>query len=173
MPLNLIKKYPELLELSSYNERDRTECLRKIYNRDVEEYELLFRGCKIYPTKHENDGSTFATHFAHMTTKEFVEIDDNGKETKKRSFDIFRSERLHWVKQHIEEATKEQQIVVFSNNYPQIRTYIWNQKEKYVVILEPQRKPNSYYLLTAYYLNDKKGIKQMESKYKKRMDNII
>lgn len=55
MPLNLLKKYPELLDLASYTENSRYKCLRKIYNRDIEDYELIFRDCRIYPIKHEND----------------------------------------------------------------------------------------------------------------------
>jgi len=172
MPFNLIKQYPELLELASYTEQERNVCLKKIYDRDIQDYILTFRGKRIYPTKHENDSSTFATHFSHMTTKEFVEI-ESGKEIKKRSFDIKRSERLHWVKTHIEETSKENDIVVFSNEYPKVRTYIWNKKEKYVVILEPQKKSNAYYLLTAYYLDEKRGVKQLENNYKKRMSNVI
>lgn len=172
MPFNLIKQYPELLELASYSEQDRNICLQKIYDRDIKDYILTFRGKRIYPTKHENDSPTFATHFSHMTTKEFNDTDENGKTIKKRSFDIKRSERLHWVKPHIEETTKDNDIVVFSHNYPKVRTYIWNKKEKYVVILEPQRR-NAYYLLTAYYLDEKRGIKQMENNYKKRMSEII
>lgn len=173
MPFNLLKKYPDLLELASYNTHDRNECLRKIYKRDIEEYDLFFRNARIYPTKNESDETTFNTHFAHLTTKEFEETNELGEIVKKRSFDMFRSIRLHWVRAHIEEITNEPDILVFSNEYPHIRTYIWNKKEKYVVILEPQRKPNSYYLLTAYYLNEKKSIKQMESKYKKRMSKVV
>ena len=173
MPLNLLKKYPELLDLSSYTEKDRTECLRKIYKRDIEDYLLFFRQSKVYPTKNENDETTFATHFGHLTGKNFTETNENGETIKKRSFDIFRSQRLHWIKTHIEEQTGEQDILVFSNDYPSVRTYIWNKKQSYVVILEPQRKPNSYYLLTAYYLNEKGSIKQMENKYQKRMSNVV
>lgn len=172
MPFNLLKKYPELLELASYNSYDRNICLQKIYKRDVEDYDLFFRNSRIYPTKNENDGVTFATHFAHLTTKEYEEKDENGNVVAKRVFDMFRSVRLHWVKPHIEESTSEVDILVFSNDYPCVRTYIWNKKQNYVVILEPQRKPNSYYLITAYYLNEKKSIKQMENKYKKRMQGV-
>lgn len=173
MPFNLLKKYPDLLELASYNTHDRNECLRKIYKRDIEEYDLFFRNARIYPTKNESDETTFDTHFAHLTTKEFEETNELGGTEKKRSFDMFRSVRLHWVKTHIEEETNEADILVFSNDYPRVRTYIWNKKEKYVVILEPQRKSNCYYLLTAYYLYEKKSLKQMESKYKNRMDKVV
>lgn len=173
MPFNLIKQYPELLELASYSEHDRNICLQKIYDRDIKDYILTFRGKRIYPTKHENDNPTFATHFSHMTTKEFNDTDENGNAIKKRSFDIKRSERLHWVKPHIEETTKDNDIVVFSHDYPKVRTYIWNKKEKYVVILEPQKKSGAYYLLTAYYLDEKRGVKQLENNYKKRMSEVI
>ncbi len=172
MPFNLLKKYPKLLDLASYSVQDRTDCLRKIYKRDIECYDLFFRSSRIYPTKSENDESTFDTHFTHLTTKEFDEISENGEKVRKRSFDMLRSQRLHWVKTHIEETTGESDILVFSNDYPAVRTYIWNKKENYVVILEPQRKPGNYYLLTTFYINEKKTMNQLKSKFKNRLSDI-
>lgn len=172
MPFNLLKKYPEFLDLEAYSVQDRTDSLRKIYKRDIENYDLFFRSSRIYPTKNESDGSSFDTHFTHLTTKEFDETDENGKIVRKRSFDILRSKRLHWVKSHIEELTGESDTLVFSNDYPSVRTYIWNKKESYVVILEPQRKPGNYYLLTAFYVDDKKTKNQLQSKYKNRLTDI-
>lgn len=52
---------------------------------------------------------------------------------------------------------------------PQVFTLI--QKEKYVIVLECQRK-SSYYLLTAYYLNKEYAEKGIKKKMKKRLPNI-
>jgi len=48
-----------------------------------------------------------------------------------------------------------------------IRTYIYDQTEHYVMVLEPLRKINEYYLLTAYHLKGKDN-KKIENKYKRR-----
>ena len=55
-----------------------------------------------------------------------------------------------------------------------VRTYIYNKKEKYVIVFEPQiRNGASYYLLTAYYLNKEYGVKQIENKLKKRLNVVL
>ena len=53
MPINLLKKYPELLELTG-NLRGMLESLRGIYNRDIENNpDFKFRGIIIHPLKSE------------------------------------------------------------------------------------------------------------------------
>ena len=51
------------------------------------------------------------------------------------------------------------------------KTYVYDKKEKYVIVLECQRK-SSYYLLTAYYLNKEYAEKGIKKKMKKRLPNI-
>lgn len=54
----------------------------------------------------------------------------------------------------------------------QSKIHIYDRKEKYVIVLECQRK-NSYYLLTAYYLNKDYAEKSIYKKMKKRLPNVI
>lgn len=85
-----------------------------------------------------------------------------------------RSERLHWLKTHIEEKVDDSDIVVFDiierNQRKHIdveRVYIYNKTRKYIIVLQPQtRNGNSYFLLTAYYLNKSYGEKQIRKKLK-------
>ena len=35
------------------------------------------------------------------------------------------------------------------------RTYIWDKDEDYIIVLEPLRNKEEYYLLTAYYMEGK------------------
>ena len=52
--------------------------------------------------------------------------------------------------------------------------YIYNIPQKYVIVLEPQvRSGNAYYLLTAYYLDEDYGEKQMKKKMKKRLQDVL
>ena len=47
------------------------------------------------------------------------------------------------------------------------RVYVYNKTRKYLIVLQPQkRNRNSYYLLTAYYLNKSYGEKQIKKKLK-------
>jgi len=174
MPLNLLKQYPELLELGQFNQYERRNSLLGIFKRDVENNNsFVFRNKRLRPTKKEGEPS-MQTLFNHLTTKK--DVDENGKKLKSRSFEIHRSIRLHWLRFHVEERKKEK-ILVFSyedriDRKDVIRTYIYNRNEKYVIILEPQRSKTDYYLLTAYYLNEKQGLRQMKQKYKNKLNEV-
>lgn len=66
-------------------------------------------------------------------------------------------------------------MLLFSVKEPEgYRTYFYDKDEKYVVVLEPLRTKDEYYLLTAYYLtgSDAKRDKIM-AKYKKRRLNEV
>jgi hypothetical protein len=45
------------------------------------------------------------TLFHHLTTCK--DLDEKGKETGSRSFEMARSQRLHWIKYHIDENKNE------------------------------------------------------------------
>lgn len=179
MPTNLLKEYPELLEILHLPADKRKESLLKIFKRDIEDNEdFKFRGVQIYPIK--TDGEIdMAREFMHLTTEEVEDIDENGqKQAKKRVFDMHRSQRLHWINQHIHERIPEN-IEIFSvierdtNKRQDItKTYIYDTKEKYVIVLECHRK-GGYFLLTAYYLNRPYAEKGMKKKMKKRLKEVV
>lgn len=77
MPTNLIKKYPQLLELTG-NLSDILTSLRRIYNRDIQDNpDFKFRGIPIHPLKSEGQEDMDRT-FRHLTTKEYDQFDDDG-----------------------------------------------------------------------------------------------
>ncbi len=166
MPLNLLKTYPQLLEIAHMNEYSRKQSLRAVFDRDItHNTSFKFRGKQIRPTKQEGE-PPMQTLFRHLTTRE--DKDEEGNKTGERSFEMARSVRLHWVKHHIDELKKDN-VEIFSyedriNRKDVIRTYIYDKDEKYVIILEPQRSGSDYYLLTAYHLNEPGGKKQIEKK---------
>ena len=170
MTFNKIAKYPKVLDLNAYSARQRTDTLYEIYERDIFNNDgLRWRDSEVRPTKSNSDIATKDTCFMHLTHKSST--DENGVKSRD-SFDVHRSSRIHWIKTHI--STKINGVLVFDvidrvKGRNMLRTYIYNEKEKYVVILEPKRKDDSYYyLLTAYYLDEKYGSKQIMQKYKKR-----
>ncbi len=179
MPFNLLKKYPQLLEILHLEEPQRKKSLMSIYKRDIEDNpNFKFRGKQIYPIK--SDGTAdMGRQFIHLTCEEIQETDDNGKSFyPKRVFEKDRSQRLHWIKHHIDESSPEN-IKVFSvkernqkKRCDVIKTYIYDEKEKYIIVLECQKK-NSYYLLTAYYLNKPYAEKSLKKKIKKCLPDII
>lgn len=51
MPFNLLKKYPELLEILHLNEHQRKKSLMGVYKRDIEDNpNFKFREKQIYPS---------------------------------------------------------------------------------------------------------------------------
>ncbi len=174
MPLNLAKKYDQLLDIGQYNEYQRKESLMRIFKRDIEDNpNFKFKKKQIRPTKKEGE-SPMQTLYHHLTTRD--DKDEKGKKLGARSFEMARSVRLHWVKVHIEETTKVD-VVVFSyedrvDGKDVIRTYVYNKTSEYVLILEPQKSNQDYYLLTAYYLNEPGGKKQIEKKLKRKLDKV-
>jgi hypothetical protein len=176
MPLNLTKKYPELLDILSLSEKDRIESLKMIFKRDIEENSNLnFRSRKIYPIKGEEPNMQLL--FRHLTTEE-IKVTEEGNAHSKRVFEKERSQRLHWIKFHLEEQKKES-VEIFSveerdqkKRQNITRTYIYDKEQNYVIVLEPQRNQRDYYLLTAYYLNKDYGKKSIDKKLKHKLANI-
>ena len=118
MPLNLLKKYNELLELAALNDFQRQKSLQGIFNRDIKDnLDFKFQHKQINPTPADGIDS-MERLFAHLTT---VIID---KSANKREFDLARSVRLHWLRHHLEER-KKHDMYIFSVREPYgIRTYI-------------------------------------------------
>ncbi|MFZ4526186.1 MAG: hypothetical protein ACOYOE_11765 [Chlorobium sp.] len=174
MPLNLLKKYPQLLELAHLNEKDRTDSLMRIFKRDIEDNAgFAFRKKQIRPLK--KDGQTpMQVLFHHLTTR--GEKDEKGNDTKARSFEMARSQRLHWLRHHTQESGPVG-VEIFSyedriGRKDVIRTYIYDTAQEYVIILEPQRSRLDYYLITAYHLNEPGGKKQIQKKKKGKLAEV-
>lgn len=175
MPLNLIKIYPDLLEIAQFNVHQRTVSLRGVFKKDIEDnIGLNFRTKIIRPLKKEEGVSALDTLFDHLTKRD--DKDNKGNKLGTRSFEVARSIRLHWIRFHIEEK-KAQKFEVFSyldriDGRSIIRTYLHDIEREYVVIIEPQRSGLDYYLITAYHLNEPGGKKQIEKKSKKRLSEL-
>jgi hypothetical protein len=168
MPLNLLKTYPNLLDIAAMNDFQRKKSLKGVFDRDITNNpNFAFHTKQINPTPADGQDS-MERLFTHLTTV----ITD--KSTKKREFDLARSVRLHWIQYHIEE-NKKQNMFVFSVAEPDgNRTYIYDKDEFYVIVLEPMRKKNEYYLLTAYYLDGKDKVRdKMLKKYRRRLPDVL
>ena len=96
MPFNLLKKYPELLEILHLGDKERKASLYRVYRRDIEDNEAFkFREKRVYPIK--SDGEIdMQREFMHLTTTDDKEAE--GAATKKRVFEPDRSRRLHWIR---------------------------------------------------------------------------
>lgn len=168
MPFNLLKEYNAFLELEAFTENERKISLKGVFDRDfANNPNLCFKQKTIKPTPKDGE-IPMNTLFTHLTT----EVTD--KNTKQRTFEIERSKRLHWVKHHLEERMK-QNMLHFSVKEPEgIRTYIYDISENYVIVLEPFRNSNEYYLITAYYLRgkDSKRNKILQKYNKRRLSEL-
>lgn len=179
MPLNLIKKYPELLELIG-SLKDMQASLRRIYVRDIEDNaDFKFRGIPIHPIKAEEGQLEMDMTFTHLTTREYHPTDDSGNPLpSKREFDIQRSKRLHWINHHVHERTPEN-IEVFTiierdqdKRVDVKHTYIYDKVGKYVIVFD-RRQQKDFRLLTAYYLDEPYAEKMMKKKMKKKLADVL
>lgn len=178
MPFNLIKIFDQLLEIEHLNDYARRRSLRGVFDRDItENHNLNFRSKVIRPIKAEQP--TFDILFDHLISEDVDEIDEKGQKYSKRYFEMQRSVRLHWIKVHLDESCSDN-IHVFSASEKShkskknvIRTYIYNEDKKYVVILDPQRSKLDYYLVTAFYINKEYGEKKIKKQYKNRLPEIL
>ncbi len=168
MPLNLVKEYPELLTLLGSPEENKRS-LRRIFDRDIaNQTNFCFRGIRIHPIKAEGVDS-MDTLFTHLTCKA-EEVEVTGRSSyKHRVFDRLRSERLHWIAHHINERSP-QSIQIFTlqerdqkKREDVTKTYIYDQTEEYVIILEHQRA-SGYYLLTAFHITEASVQRQIKKK---------
>ena len=177
MPFNLIKQYPELLEIMHLTPEQRQSSLVKIFKRDIEENtDFRFRGTQIYPIKTDGEAD-MEREFMHLTTERVEEKDENGNIIKKNVFEPQRSKRLHWINHHLHEKTPAN-IVVFSvterdqeKRQNVTKTYIYDKVEKYIIVLECQRG-KGYYLLTAYHLYRSYSEKQIQKKMNHALPNV-
>nr|WP_321411145.1 hypothetical protein [uncultured Carboxylicivirga sp.] len=168
MPFNQLKKYNQLLELAALNPAQQKKSLQSIFDRDITNNpSFKFKQRHITPTPKDGE-IKMSTLYTHLTT---VIVD---KVTRKREFDNDRAIRLHWVKYHVDENKKDN-ILIFSVKEPEgNRTYIYDKDEKYVVVLEPLRAKDEYYLLTAYYVKGKDAKRdKFASKYKRRLNEVL
>jgi len=168
MPLNLLKRYNELLDISGLPLQQRESSLKGIFDRDIaNNAHFNFRNKKITPTP-EDGRVEMETLYRHLTTV----ITD--PKTRHRDFDIHRSQRLHWVKHHIEQK-KGNSMLYFTVKEPEgFRTYIYDMDERYVIVLEPKHNNTIYFLLTAYYLQGKDAQRdKILKKYKRRIEETL
>lgn len=172
---NLLKVYNALLDVDALSPKERILSLRRVFDRDIpNNAKFGFRGKKIYPIPTDGQDKIDLL-FAHLTTKV---IDP---QTKHREYDRPRSIRLHWIKFHIEERKHDDMLVFSTINGREKRTYIYDVKEKYVIVLEPKsaKRENGqiyryYYFLTAYPLEGKDAKRnKIEKLYARRIDEIL
>jgi len=176
MPFNLIKKYPELLELLHLTEPQRLESLNGILKKDIIDNDALnFRTKRIRPIKGEEPDLGIVLR--HLVTED-VEVERDGRIFKSRVFEMDRAQRVHWIRNHLEELNPDK-VLVFSveerdrrKRKDRVRTYLFDEAEEYVIVLDPQRSKKDYFLVTAYYLNESYGKKKMLKLWKKRLDKI-
>jgi hypothetical protein len=168
MPLNLIKRYNDLLDLASLNEPQRLASLKGVFGEAfINRQPIQFNNKKVIPCP--TDGVIeMDTLFRHLTTV----ITDRA--TNKREFEMSRSKRLHWVRYHID-CKKKDNMMLFTVKEPEgLRTYLYDVDEKYVIVFEPKINQNVYFLLTAYYLEGKDAQRdKIAKKYKRRLAELL
>jgi hypothetical protein len=175
--LNLTVRYDRSLDINGLSVAARTESLRRIFDRDIQENDdFKFIGKVIRPVKIDGQ-SSLDTVFMHLTTSR-KDVEENGRKFSRAEFESQRSIRLHWVRHHIDQGEHKDVHIFSTSERDQIqrkdvlRTYIYNPGKKYVVVLQPQNSELDYYLLSAYYLYEDWGAKSIEKKMKNKLPKV-
>nr|WP_321379441.1 hypothetical protein [uncultured Bacteroides sp.] len=168
MPLNLLRRYNQLLDIISLGVSERNKTLKGVFKRDFEDKLTVFCGKNVFPTPKDDGEIPMETLFRHLTT-EMID-----KKTRERAFELNRSQRLHWVKYHLD-LNKKENMLLFSVKEPEgNRTYYYDKDEKYVIVLEPLRDGVSYYLLSAYHVRGKDAQRnKIEKKYRRKLEAVL
>lgn len=165
MSFNILKKYNELLDIRGLSVTDRKKSLWQIFDRDfIAGSQPIFNGKNIEPIPKVGQ-ETMEVLFHHLTTT----IVD--KKIRKRDMDLLRAERLHWIVHHFKKYKNLPLDVFSTKDKDGIRTYIYDDTEKYVIVLEPFRNRNAYYLLTAYHLTGRNKNK-IKSKIRRKLNQL-
>ncbi len=154
---------PPLLNLDG-EWADILDRLYRVFSRDFKETQTYHRGLKIfYDGKIKDDGQGKEEGFWHVVTKK----DEN---TGERHPDYGRAKRLSWAKP-LMESPEISEIKVWQCNTgmgrKRIRTYIWLEKYDYVIIL--QQNKQTFYWVTAYYVDSNGRRGYLRQKYRERI----
>jgi hypothetical protein len=159
--------YNNLLNLEDLNPEHTNICLEFIFERDIKtNSNFKFKMKQINPTRVNNTDEDFDRLFLHLTT---IIVD---KKNRKRVFDPLRSKRFHWIKHHVDETKKSNMKIFSVDDGGCIRTYIYDEDEFYVIVLEVSRPLTEYYLLTAYYCDTYSYKRKIENKYRRRLPTL-
>ena len=157
-------EYPTFLPpiLCLDGERDKVIfILYEVFKKDFKDTDVYHKNIKVvYNNKIEQDGEGKEEGFWHVITKEDKAVG--------RLIDNRRAERLPWAKPLIE-ADENSEIKIWEyvegTRDKGKRTYIWLENYHYVVVL--QNKKNSYYWVTAFYV-EKWKRNELYKKYEKK-----
>ena len=139
--------------------------LYAVFDRDLNEHELLFRGCPVWWDTGREAPEDYDAGFWHIITR--------GDRPEDRLFDPRRAERLAWIRPIVEHSDDP---AVKTWDYPERRgrnrTYLWLEEWDYVVILEFSDRLDVgpvYYLVTAYYVEYNSKRRDLRSRYASRL----
>ncbi|OYU82470.1 MAG: hypothetical protein CFE24_15475 [Flavobacterium sp. BFFFF2] len=164
MPTNYLKKYNQLLELLYSNPFDNVKSIKAVFDRDFNgNYTIKFYSKNIEPTPSDSEDK-IERLFNHLTR---VVTDEK---TKKREFESERAIRIHWIKHHLEKHLSLPNVLTFKVE-DENRVYLLDKSERYIIVLEPLRNGDAFYLLSAYKLLPS-NYKKIMRKYEKRSQPI-
>lgn len=168
MPLNLLKNYNQFLDILGLPEHQRNASLKGVFDKYFTDNQPInFNGRQVVPCP--KDGVIeMVTLFRHLTT---IKVDPL---TGKREYEKERSKRLHWVRHHLD-SKKKNNMLLFSVKEPDgLRTYLYDEDEKYVVVLEPRKHKNEYFLLSAHYIQGKDAKRdKIKRKYARKLESVL
>ncbi|HHF4137833.1 TPA: RlfB protein [Haemophilus influenzae] len=163
----------EILDLNKIESKNLFDYLYSIFYSDfVENKTYLAEKIYIDPKSHDLEGNKEKV-FWHLTSRENKEAywEQGVKRFRSlgRYLDFRRAERIHWVKEILENHSHEKIKLFYhreSNKKRDIRLYLWAYKDDFVVILQKLGKFSSF-LVTSFYTDHQGKRDDYQKRYEK------
>jgi len=132
---------------------------------DFKETPTYFQTKKVIFDRKKLPGESYEEGFWHLVTR-------TDHQTGERYPEFPRGERLPWCSPTIQNSGDPLvKVWDYEEGRDRIRTYVWLEKQDYVVILEKKMRklPHVMFLVTAFNLDGESTRKKMRKKYDKRI----
>lgn len=150
---------PNKLDYDNYhNIEELIKHAYSVFKEDLYNCKLIYNKKPIY---------FFNTPFVNGYEQGFFHICTTKSEmNNKRGFDVFRLERVNWIKPIIDLLSQENQysdeILIWVNNKT-LKTHIYTHSLRYLIVLE--EKKFVYNFITAFYINNQPQHKKLMKAY--------
>lgn len=162
-----IEELEELIYGLSINySNEEIDTLYEEFKRDFVDNKFYVDGLKVKVILHNSKVDGFESYpetFVHLITRK--------SESKKRVFDPFRANRIHWVKQILLQPRHDDvKYFEFTMGNGRVRDHYWYEEEDFIVIME-KINPN-YMVITSFHVDGQYQRNQYQKKYLNYKKNI-
>jgi len=157
--MDLLELRPLIPDLSIDFKQDEIDTLQKVFRRDLVEDPFTVFGFKVKvitkPVRY-GEFQGYPETFVHLITRKNRE--------KRRVFDPFRANKIHWIKPILlNHGDDEIKFFEYKEGNGKVRDYFWFGKGDFIVIM--QKISPDYLVITSFNIDNRKNRKHYEGRY--------